>query len=96
VTHPRTERCWRIGAPADLKNGVCTERRNVSVRDSAWARRYVWAAMASTLDNDLHMNGADYIFEDADHDGADRRRIVRATEQVLKTMRRRALTGSRK
>lgn len=62
----------------------------VAERDQAWARRYIWAAMAETLDNDLHGNGATYIFEDDAHSEFDRRRIVKAAEQVLKTMRKRA------
>jgi len=54
-----------------------------------WARRYVWAAMYETLRNDIEGVGAAYLYDD-DRDECDRRALLKAAEQILKTMRRRA------
>lgn len=54
-------------------------------RNQAWARRYVWRCLWETLRNDLD-NGSAWIFDDDDHDEADRRRVRKAVNQVLKVL----------
>jgi hypothetical protein len=55
--------------------------------NAAQARASIWDAMATTLDNDINGNGADYIYGG---DEFDVRRTVKAAKQIVVIMRRNA------
>jgi hypothetical protein len=58
-------------------------------RDMAWARRYVWSAMAETLRSDIEGSGPSYLYDET-HDAFDHRRVMTAAEQILAFMRKKA------